>query len=75
MTQFIPMRTTDPPSPAPKIVARGRLCQSQNIALRTQNPLAKERESGPAVKQSMVAMTRLNGLLEHFAVTRAVKSP
>ena len=60
MTQFIPMRTTDPPLPAPRPAAGARLCHSQNIALYTQGLSTEDSGPGPAGGPSMVSMTPID---------------
>lgn len=75
MTQFTSMRTTDPPSAAPKRAAGGRLRQSQGVRLKATGAASDGREIYPVGEKNLIAMTVLAGLPEHLAVTRSVKSP
>ena len=75
MTQFIPMRTTDPPSTALRPAAGGRLCHSQKSRLAAHGALAQDGDDGPSSGANVVLMAELAWLLEYFAATRAVKSP
>lgn len=75
MTQFMPMRSTRPPSTASRPDAGGRLCHSQKFGLRAQGVSTKVGGAGPVAGQNVVPVTGLAGLPEHSAVIRSVKSP
>ena len=60
MTQFIPMRTTDPP---------GRLRHGQGFRLQADSASAEGRGCAPAGREKLATVTLLAGLLEHSVVT------
>ena len=75
MTRGNPMRTTDPPSLAPRLEAGGRLRHGQGFRLKTTGASAKDREPSSAGRPNLVPMTQSAGPLERSAVTRSIKSP